>query len=113
MIFYDQLLQDENLSLQDRNQVYFSQAILYEKLEMQTQAMDLYYQVVNLDKENGELEPLQDWYWYENAGFRLIYLLEQQQRWKAASRVAEKLISLKGPRWNEANQILYRLRTES
>lgn len=62
------------------------------------EALSAYYSV--LDRPTDPPPP--EWEWFERAGFRALYLLENAARWKAAISLARKIASFNGPRAGEA-----------
>jgi TolA-binding protein len=58
------------------------------------EALDSYYSVL----QSANDQPPAEWEWFENCGFRALFLLESAGRWEAAIAVATKIASFNGPR---------------
>lgn len=63
-----------------------------------TEARDAYFSVLDRPVD----PPPPEWEWFGRSGFRLLSLLENNQDWKAAIAIAEKIASFGGPRSEEA-----------
>jgi len=79
-----------------------------ERLERPGQALDTYYSLL----ENAERQPPLEWEWVERAGFRALAILENAERWPAATAIATRIARLRGPRAGEAAARARKLRLE-
>ncbi len=96
---YDRLLAQENIPVFWNNQIHFRKAYTYEEMEKNQEAVNTYYAVINVDHTQS---PITEWKYYYRCGFNAIEMLESLGNPKAASAVAKKLASTKGPRAAEA-----------
>jgi hypothetical protein len=53
-----------------------------------------------------------EYFWLYKAGFEAARLFEQQERWKSAAGIYEKVAAFEGPRSAEARNRLKQLRLE-
>jgi tetratricopeptide (TPR) repeat protein len=79
-----------------------------ERLEHPGQALDTYYSLL----EATEGHPPLEWEWVERAGFRALAILENAERWAAATAIATRIAKLGGPRAKEAADRARKLRLE-
>jgi hypothetical protein len=78
-------------------------------LNQHAEALAAFYRIV---EDEGRLGKQREFFWYYKAGFNAARLLEQQEQWKPAAAVYEKLAFAGGGRSDEAKSRLNRLRLE-
>jgi len=96
---YDQLLAQKDLPAIWFNRIHYSKGYTYENMNLNQEAVNTYYAVVNIDHTK---TPITEWKWYYTCGFNAIEMLVKLGNPKAAISVAKKLASTKGPRAAEA-----------
>lgn len=94
---YDEALSDKTLSTEQRSHLILLKGRAHEELGNQISALDTYYSLFNREIGTSEIRS------FEVSGFRIIALLEREQRWPAAIAVAKKLARAGGPRAKEAD----------
>lgn len=90
-----------------RNQALYKKAKALEQLRRTAEALTTYYEV--LDRSVGAER---EYFWYYKAGFDAARLFEQQQQWKSAIGIYEKMAKVDGPRSAEASARVKQLRLE-
>ena len=104
---FEQLATQPEVTPTWRNQALYKKAKAYEQLTKSQEALAAYYDV--LDKSaGGERE----YFWYYKAGFDAARIFEQQQQWKSAIGIYDKMTKLAGPRTIEAQERVKRIRLE-
>jgi hypothetical protein len=96
-----------------RNQAMVFKAKCLELLDDQDQALEIYFDVVTRAPTEG-LRPDQapEYVWYYRAGFAAIGLLQEQQNWRAAANLADRLGQTLGSRALEAAELGNRIRLQ-
>lgn len=102
------LLDNAQLSDDDRNRVSYFRGLTLEQLNQADQALDVYYQVI----ESAGHQVLSNWDYFERCGFNAIALLEKNRRWEPAIALAKKLATFPSPRAKEAEERAKRLGLE-
>jgi len=70
-----------------RYELAYLKGLCLERLDRTVEARELYYDILNQDERVIHAE--EDWEVFYRVGFRLVYLLEKEQRWSAAAKVAK------------------------
>ncbi|MHA3770352.1 tetratricopeptide repeat protein [Verrucomicrobiota bacterium sgz303538] len=104
---YDQLANAPNVTASWRNQALYKKGKALEQLKRMPEALTAFYDV--LERSNSADR---EHFWSGKAGFDAGRLLEQQEQWKSAIGVYEKLAKLEGPRAAEARDRVRQLRLE-
>ena len=71
------------------------------------EALTAYYDVLDKTVAEGR-----EFFWFYKAGFDAAHLFEQEENWKAAIGVYQKMTKIDGPRAAEAKARLSQLRLE-
>lgn len=80
------------------NRLYYLKGQAQEGLEEDKKAsLETYFDIVHLSYHKDKKQPL-EWEWYYKAGLRATNILEQQERWKAAVSLLEKMADYYGPK---------------
>ncbi|MGB8352871.1 MAG: tetratricopeptide repeat protein [Chthoniobacteraceae bacterium] len=104
---YNELATQPDATAYWRNQALYYKGKCYEKLKKQNEALAAFYDVIQPQtKRNDGPEYL----WFYKAGFDAAHILESQEQWKAAIAIYQKMATLKGPRSDEAKEMLTQLR---
>ena len=90
-----------------RNQALYKKGKALEQLARQPEALTAYYDVLEKSGTGGG-----EFFWYYKAGFDAAHLFEQQENWKSAIGIYQKMAKLDGPRAAEARARLSQLRLE-
>jgi outer membrane protein assembly factor BamD (BamD/ComL family) len=106
---YEQLAAEADAPAHWRNQALFKKGTCLEKLNQPGEALATFYRIVEDEARPGKQR---EFFWYYKAGFNAARLLEQQEQWKPAAAVYEKLAFAGGGRSEEAKSRLNRLRLE-
>ncbi len=102
---YNQLLSEEGLPLAWKNRLHFLRGQTYESMSQWAQAFGSYYDVIIGDQHPTSDEPHnEEWLWFYRCGFKALSMLEREQRWVAAVKLARRVASFDGPRAEEATQ---------
>jgi len=105
---WQQIVSDPKVTLPWKNQALTKIGAAYQKLGDTDRALDSYYEVFNVfDPSNPEF------FWFYKAGFDAGKLLESKKKWNEAIQIYQKLASIPGPRAQEAQQRLERLKQEN
>jgi tetratricopeptide (TPR) repeat protein len=102
------LLENEPLAIDDKHRVSYYRGLTLEQLNLQDQALDVYYQVL----ESAALQAPASWDYLERCGFNAIALLEKNRRWEPAIALAKKMAAFPSPRAEEAAERAKRLSLE-
>ncbi len=101
---YDQILSDPTLPLAWINQIHFLRGQTLERMGKRKEAMESYYSVIAKayapEKKDHEIE----WFWFYRCGFQALSMLEADQRWEAAVKLARRIATFDGPRAEEASK---------
>jgi TolA-binding protein len=106
---YDQLASNRQGDGDWRKQALFKKGVCLEKQANRAAALATFYQV--LEEEPGSSGG-NELFWIYKAGFSAGRLLEDDQKWRSAVAVYQKLAGIGGPRSEEARQRLNRIRLE-
>jgi len=106
---YDQLANDAREPGHWRNQALFKKGMCLEKKTDPSAALSVFYDVL-ASQARPDRPP--EFFWFYKAGFNAARLLEDQAQWTSAAAIYQKLIAAAGPRSDEANARLNRLRLE-
>jgi tetratricopeptide (TPR) repeat protein len=106
---YDQLANDTREGGHWRNQALFKKGMCLENKVDHTGALGVFYDVLD-SQTRPDRSP--EFFWFYKAGFNAARLLEGQSKWASAAVVYQKLVAAAGPRSDEANARLNRLRLE-
>ncbi len=90
-----------------RNQALFKKAKRSNSLVEQPEALVAYYDVLQRS-----MAADREYFWLYKAGFDAARLLEQQEQWKSAVSIYEKMAAFDGPRSAEARDRLRQLRLD-
>jgi len=105
---FDHLANLSDALPQWRNQALYKKAKTLEQLGRNDEALDTYYDVLQRTATHGDRE----YFWYYKAGFDAAHVFEEQEQWKPAIGIYEKMAKLNGPRTPEAQARVRRLRLE-
>jgi tetratricopeptide (TPR) repeat protein len=104
---YDSLAALPEVTPAWRNQALYKKGRAYELASRQPEALTAYYDVLDRTLADGH-----EFFWFYKAGFGAAHLFEQQENWKAAIGVYQKMAKLDGPRSAEVKARLSQLRLE-
>jgi tetratricopeptide (TPR) repeat protein len=104
---YDELAAQPDVSPVWRNQALFKKGKALDQLKRPDEAALAYYEVLKRSA-NGDRE----YFWLYKAGFEAARLFEQEEKWKSAAGIYEKVAAFEGPRSAEARNRLKQLRLE-
>ena len=90
-----------------RNQALYKKGQALEQLGRQPEAVTAYYDVLDKTVAEGR-----EFFWFYKAGFAAAHFFEEQENWKAAIGIYQKMAKLEGPRAEEARARLSQLRLE-
>lgn len=90
-----------------RNQALYKKGLTLEQLGREPEALTAYYDVLDKTVAEGR-----EFFWFYKAGFDAAHLLEQQENWRAAIGIYQKMAKLEGPRAADARARLNQLRLE-
>ncbi|HSI15269.1 MAG TPA: tetratricopeptide repeat protein [Chthoniobacter sp.] len=107
VVVYDALAALPEVTAGWRNQALYKKGLALEQLGREPEAITAFYDV--LDKTVGEGR---EFFWFYKAGFDAAHLFEQQENWKAAIGVYQKMTKIEGPWSAEAKARLSKLRLE-
>ena len=100
---YKKLLKEKALPRAWNNRLHFLQGQTYESMKLRGQALDSYLDVIlnaNVGQPGENRE--EEWLWFYRCGFKALAMLESDQRWEAAVKLARRIAAFKGPRAEEA-----------
>lgn len=102
---YNQLLSEESIPLAWKNRIHFLRGQTYESMSQWANAFASYYDVIigNYPAPSDESHH-EEWLWLYRCGFKALSMLEREQRWGAAVKLARRIASFDGPRAEEATQ---------
>jgi len=96
-----------------RNQAMVFKAKCMELLNDSDQALEIYFDVVaRVPTEGIGADQVPEYAWYYRAGFAAIALLQEQQNWRAAANIADRLGLTRGSRAVEAAELANRIRLQ-
>ncbi|GEM_PF-2933739 len=103
---YDELLNSPGLPFEYYAQLHYLKGLIYERADKESLALDSYYAVFTqlFLLEGSKSLSMKSWYWYELCSFNIIRLLENNENWEAAYRIAKRLAKVQGPRATEAQK---------
>lgn len=102
---YNTLLTEKNLPLAWKNRIHFLRGQTYESMSLVSDAFGSYYEVVVRGNVPPEGEPhKEEWLWFYRCGFKALSMLETDNRWEAAVKLARRIASFNGPRAEEASK---------
>jgi len=102
---YNQLLGDKTLPLAWKNRLHFLRGQTLERMGNRNEALKSYYSVIAKtyapeEKSQHDIE----WFWFYRCGFQALSMLESDQRWEAAVKLARRIATFNGPRAEEASK---------
>jgi tetratricopeptide (TPR) repeat protein len=96
-----------------RNQAMVFKAKCIELLNDEDQALEIYFDVVTRAPTEGlRTDQVPEYAWYYRAGFAAIALLQEQENWRAAANLADRLGQTGGSRAVEAAELGNRIRLQ-
>lgn len=102
---YDQLLAEKNLPSAWNHRLHFLKGQTLESMKEFDAALESYYSVVSIDNAPEALKGKDiEWFWFYRCGFKALSMLENEKRWQAAVKLAQRIASFDGPRAEEAYQ---------
>ena len=102
---YNQLLLEEGIPLAWKNRLHFLRGQTYESMSQWAEAFGSYYDVVIENYQPpSDAAHNEEWLWFYRCGFKALSMLEREQRWSAAVKLARRIASFDGPRAEEATQ---------
>jgi tetratricopeptide (TPR) repeat protein len=104
---YDELTAQPGVTPVWRNQALFKRGKALDQLGRTGEAVLSYYDVLNRSAAGDR-----EYFWLYKAGFEAARLFEQQEQWKSAAGIYEKVAAFEGPRSAEARARLKQLRLE-
>ncbi len=104
---YDSLAALPDVTPAWRNQALYMKGRALEQLSRDSEALTAYYDVLDKTVAEGP-----EFFWFYKAGFDAAHLFEQQENWKAAIGIYQKMTKLDGPRAAAAKARLNQLRLE-
>ncbi|MEP6670936.1 MAG: tetratricopeptide repeat protein [Chthoniobacter sp.] len=90
-----------------RNQALYKKGRALEQLSRDSEALTAYYDVLDKSVAEGR-----EFFWFYKAGFDAAHLFEEEENWKAAIGIYQKMTKIEGPRAAEARARLSQLRLE-
>jgi outer membrane protein assembly factor BamD (BamD/ComL family) len=90
-----------------RNQALYKKGKALEQLSRRSEAITAYYDVLDKSGTDGR-----EFFWYYKAGFDAATLFTQQNQWKSAIGIYEKIARVEGPRAAEARALAKKIRLE-
>lgn len=90
-----------------RNQALYKKGLALQQLGREPEALTAYYDVLDKTVAEGR-----EFFWFYKAGFDAAHLFEQEENWRAAIGVYQKMAKLDGPQSAEVKTRLSRLRLE-
>lgn len=103
------ILEDPELPDVWRSRTLFQQARLSEMAGDNTEALRDYHLITSVRPESLQRK---EWYWYYQAGFAAMHLLEEMKNWDGAIALAEYMAKSGGPRAEEAAKRARKIRLE-
>lgn len=104
---YDALAALPDVTPAWRNQALYKKGITLVQLGREPEALTAYYDVLDKTVAEGR-----EFFWFYKAGFDAAHLFEQQENWKAAIGIYQKMAKLDGPRAADARARLNQLRLD-
>lgn len=104
---YDSLAKMPDVTPAWRNQALYKKGLALQQLGREPEALTAYYDVLDKTVAEGR-----EFFWFYKAGFDAAHLFEQEENWKAAIGVYQKMTKIDGPRAAEAKARLSQLRLE-
>lgn len=104
---FDQLAKAPGVTAVWRNQALYKKAKALEQLGRNEEALATFYDVLN-----GPAQDEHEYFWFYKAGFDAARAYEQQENWKSAIGIYQKMVKLEGPRTPEAQSRLREVRLE-
>jgi len=110
---FDEIIDASSGDRMWRNQAMVFKAKCLELLNDSDQALEIYFDVVaRVPTEGLGADQVPEYTWYYRAGFAGIALLQEQQNWRAAANVADRLGLTRGSRAVEAAELANRIRLQ-
>lgn len=110
---FDRILDSPGASRFWKNQAAVHKARCLEQLPDDGSALEVYYDVISQAPTLGlSPEEIPEYTWFYRAGFSAIGLLQKQEQWGAAIRLADRLAQTGGTRAIEAARLADKLRLE-
>lgn len=107
--YYTRLLALKNLPVSVQNQAHYISGQANEKLGRYGEAYESYYKVIDRKYDSGSTTSL-EWKWYDKCGIEgALALLEKEERWEAAMKLAEGIGLSGSPRAKDAREIAERI----
>lgn len=103
------ILEEKELPLAWKNRTLFQQAQLSERAGDATLALRDYHRIISTPPDS---QLRREWYWYYQAGFAAMHLLEDMKNWAGAIAIAESMAKAGGPRSEEALNRAKKIRLE-
>ncbi len=107
-----EILDSPNIGLAWKFKALSQRAQCYERIGDISAALNDYANILSHTPTNDGQNRRRDWYWFYNAGFSSLRLMELQEDWNSALALAEKLAQTSGPRAREASNYARRIRLE-
>jgi tetratricopeptide (TPR) repeat protein len=104
---FSQLAGSPNVAPAWRNQALYKKGKALELLGRTDDAQAAFY-----DALNGPADAAHEYFWFYKAGFDAAHVYEQQEKWKAAIGIYQKMAAAQGPRTVEAQNRLRQVRLE-
>jgi len=104
---FDQLAAQPDVTPEWRNQALYKKGKALEQLSRRDEAITAYYDVLDKSGSDGR-----EFFWYYKAGFDAAHLFEQQNQWKSAIGIYQKLARVEGPRAAEARKRVSEIRLQ-
>ena len=104
---FDQLAAQPGVTPEWRNQALYKKGKALEQLSRRSEAITAYYDVLDKSGSDGR-----EFFWYYKAGFDAATLFTQQNQWKSAIGIYEKIARVEGPRAAEARALAKQIRLE-
>lgn len=98
---YDDLITQNSGKSHITNQIKYHKALTLQHMDRDDDALEVYYSVINIDPLKN---PITEWHWYYECGFRAIAMLEDMKNPNGAIAIAKKLADTKGNRADEARK---------
>jgi tetratricopeptide (TPR) repeat protein len=107
VIVYDALATMPDVTPAWRNQALYKKGLALEQLGREPEALTAFYDVLDKTVAEGR-----EFFWFYKAGFDAAHHFEQEENWRAAIGVYQKMAKLEGPQAAEVKTRLNRLRLE-
>ena len=108
---YSQLLAMKNISIGTRNRASFLKGRSLKNLGDTKKAYETFYAVVNRQIDPERMSDL-EWKWFDECGKGALKILEEEEKWTAAVKLAEKISRSGSPSAQDAAERAKRLRLD-